>query len=52
MKMYGLPCWITGQQVVFFFGSDDFFEDKFKHKNVQHLDMFLHKLKDIYINVK
>lgn len=51
--MYGLPCWITGQQVVFFFfGSDDFFEDKFKHKNVQHLDMFLHKLKDIYINVK
>ena len=36
----------------FFSGSADFFEDKFKHKNAKHIDMFLHTLKDIYINVK
>lgn len=35
-----------------FFRFRWFFEDKFKHKNAKHIDMFLHKLKDIYINVK
>ena len=36
----------------FFFRFRWFFEDKLKHKNAKHIDMFLHKLKDIYINVK